>query len=1007
MEPQPRSRRSRSAVNLDELLQHAEWLRGLSRSLVRDGNEAEDVFQESMQVALARLDRAGEAGEAGTAGAIGRPWLAGVARMVTRARQRRAAESARRNAVAVRESNRAATTGSPLDDLEVLDQQRSLIEHVGALPDVQRRVILARFYEGLAPHEIAVQTGANVATVKSQIQRGLAALRERLDGEYGDRRSWAVALLPLAKASELQALKASAVAGSAIAMWTKVAAAILLALGLGILWKETRLESTHAARLVPLGASTEKVDDDPGPVAMEIAAAAGERVPQEAATDRATPDDEAPSRASAHGSLDPVSVAPLSPSAASGEFGDLIVRCVQEGSSLPAPDVYVGLRASADQPDGSYPRGQRSGADGVARWDGIPAGPYFARTQRVEVAAGVATEMLIEVPWRAMIRGRVVDWSGQPVVGAMVAELEGARDVTDAEGRFELHVVPHTAWVKATADGFQHSDVAVVSADVRTKRDVLLTMRRGGASLSGTVLAPDGAAVAGIHVRADETERYRDEHRRDYNLSTMGCTTDSAGRYRFDGLLPVPLRVSVRSGPFGSFERTVDIEQDAVETLDISLPAALELFGKVTDASGEPVAGATVSVYTGRPGVMQSMETDAAGDYRFESAPSGAREFRVGHLEAGSVRVTPTLPASGAHRVDFTLPGTVGDTRQALRGQVLDAAGVPLEKWTVLASSPEGMATIGYTDAEGRFESRREGRWMKDLSVLSPRIYGRVVQSFPDLALANSPVVLGVTTRMGSIRGSVEDRSGGLPEDAQAQLHTLNGPYVQSALSTAAPNFEWSELPPGEYQIRIAGTGRATRKIPVKLDPGQNLDLGTLVSSAGGQLELRGLPAGVPSFVLVSDRAGVVSDPIELRPGQSTLSSLREGPVFVNSMTPGRATRSFEALIEPGQVTVHRCDETPGYVHRVAVTVNGLSPQSTSQGAVLVGYSVEDAASGEVVASFLQVAMGADMELAPLAPGAYRIRAFTHEGYRGSTLIHVMENGTNGPTPLDLRLPGL
>lgn len=1001
MTPSPTQARSDPALNLPELLQHAEWLRGLAHSLVTDGNEAEDVFQESMAVALARVDREG------TAKGIGRPWLAGVARMVTRSRRRREVVRARRNAAALGESGRPEETTSPVEDLELLDQQRSLIEHVGALPPAQRRVILARFYDGHSPREIAERTGVGVPTIKSQLHRGLAALRVRLDEEYGDRRSWALALLPLARTADVAALKHGAMAAGAAMKWLKLAAAVLVISSVGIFLQRSGGPRPDAPATVDAGLLPQPLDTDEalaGEDPLHLAGAASGARQRVRKTPLAAG---APAATQAAGARDVISLTSLLPPAAATEVGDLIVRCVQAGTSLPAPDVLVGLRGRDDQPAGSYARGLRSGTDGVARWDGIPAGAYFVMSKEAVVTAGGATEFILELPWASVIRGRVVDWSGQPVSGALVSEQTGARAWTDATGRFELHGAPVTAWVQANADGFQHSDVDVVSTSERTERDVLLTMRRGGASLSGLVLSPTGAAVAGIRVRINEQGRYKDERGLDYNKTTLGCTTDETGRYRFERLHPMPLEISVRSGPFGSFRQGIVIEQDATVALDIVLPEPLVLFGTVTDAGGAAAPGTSIAAYPDLPGVMQVATTDADGRYRFDAAPGDIYQIRATHPQAGRNFFSPDLPASGTHQLDIALPGSVADIIPTLSGRLVDAAGSPLMKWPILATSPEGSAVVAYTDEDGRFTSTQEGRWMKDLSAVSPKIYGRVVQSFLDLATSSTPVALQVTVEMGSIRGSVEDRSGGLPEDAEVQLYLLNGPYARAPVSAASPSFEWSGLPPGEYQVRLQAVGRATRKVPVKLEPGQTLDLGTLVSSVGGSLELNGLPTDRPSWLLVASGRGVVTDAIEMRPWDQPLERLPEGPVTITVITLGYATQSFGATIERGGIVQHTVTSGPGYPHQLIITAGGCPPDQYGSSGVALGYTVEDPNTGRLIAALSEWTDQSSMRVVALAAGTYRVRAFTPAGHRGEALIRVEENDPDGSTPLALSLPGL
>src|ERR1700735_2454181 len=61
--------------------------------------------------------------------------------------------------------------GSPLSDrIEAL---------LGTLPETQRAAIILRYQEDLTPEEIAATLGAPLATVKSQLQRGLKLLRAK------------------------------------------------------------------------------------------------------------------------------------------------------------------------------------------------------------------------------------------------------------------------------------------------------------------------------------------------------------------------------------------------------------------------------------------------------------------------------------------------------------------------------------------------------------------------------------------------------------------------------------------------------------------------------------------------------------------------------------------------------------------------------------------------------------------------------------------------------------
>ncbi len=71
------------------------------------------------------------------------------------------------------------STGDPL-------MGAALRKLVGALPEKARAIVVLRYQEDLDPAEIARVLGIPVGTVKSQLQRALALLREKLSRSLGE-----------------------------------------------------------------------------------------------------------------------------------------------------------------------------------------------------------------------------------------------------------------------------------------------------------------------------------------------------------------------------------------------------------------------------------------------------------------------------------------------------------------------------------------------------------------------------------------------------------------------------------------------------------------------------------------------------------------------------------------------------------------------------------------------------------------------------------------------------
>ncbi|MEM7310328.1 MAG: RNA polymerase sigma factor, partial [Planctomycetota bacterium] len=213
------------------LAEHVGWMRALARRLVADEHAADDVVQDAMVRALERPPH--EQGRL-------RGWLSTVVRNLSSEGHRSGDNRAAREAAGAREDVLPATD-ELVDRFQVGQRVAGLLM---SLDEPYRTVLLHRFYEELPPREIAKRRGVPVATVKSQIQRGLAKLRERLDGDFGDRRSWLLAVLPLAQPP------AAATLGAGAAVTTATAIKLLLAAGLivsfGSWWMMRDVESEPA-----------------------------------------------------------------------------------------------------------------------------------------------------------------------------------------------------------------------------------------------------------------------------------------------------------------------------------------------------------------------------------------------------------------------------------------------------------------------------------------------------------------------------------------------------------------------------------------------------------------------------------------------------------------------------------------------------------------------------------------------------------------------------------------
>jgi RNA polymerase sigma-70 factor (ECF subfamily) len=65
-------------------------------------------------------------------------------------------------------------------------EAREALRAIGSLPEAYREVLLMRLVEGMDGPEIAAKTGLTPGSVRVNLHRGMALLRERLTGGQGE-----------------------------------------------------------------------------------------------------------------------------------------------------------------------------------------------------------------------------------------------------------------------------------------------------------------------------------------------------------------------------------------------------------------------------------------------------------------------------------------------------------------------------------------------------------------------------------------------------------------------------------------------------------------------------------------------------------------------------------------------------------------------------------------------------------------------------------------------------
>ncbi len=163
----------------DDLVRAHESVRRLAVAIAGRAGDGDDLAQEAWLKAL--RNRA--------PGPLRDPksWWGSVLRNARRDRRRGDARRAKRERLAAVPAGTEAAT--PFDLAVYEERRRGLIAAIEALSSPQRDVIVARYWEGLEPREIAARTGESAAAVRQRLRRALAALRARVE-RRGDAGAW-------------------------------------------------------------------------------------------------------------------------------------------------------------------------------------------------------------------------------------------------------------------------------------------------------------------------------------------------------------------------------------------------------------------------------------------------------------------------------------------------------------------------------------------------------------------------------------------------------------------------------------------------------------------------------------------------------------------------------------------------------------------------------------------------------------------------------------------------
>ncbi|MEM7201391.1 MAG: sigma-70 family RNA polymerase sigma factor [Planctomycetota bacterium] len=634
-----------AAISVEELLRHAGWLRHLALRLVRDDGEADDVVQDAWARALSSPPRH-------TRNLRG--WLGQIVHNVVRARHNeRMARDARERVVAQPEQLPAT------DDLAAnADEFRRLVECVAALEEPYRNTVLLRYFRGEAPRTIASRHGVPASTVRSRLQRAHDRLRKSLDAAHGgDRRAWVAAFVPLLPVAHKTGVSL-AVAASVLVVGTTTGALMVWRTAPSpptnpaAAWSSAKTgeellpaDSRQATRPRISGRISPPPPDAANRGDRSTGLAIRGRVldvagrPMAGHPLRFTPrDDGAASSLEADdtggfvlhtgapgfvGTAAPGMCTALAGYAqADGSDGTLTVVVVpavdlrggvdnRTGIGIEAARVRLRLpvdfrRRLGLRLDGSHSPewAVETGSDGNFV---VPDAPQIS-TLRLEIAAdgyqsrevtlselpqSKGKVILDRVPSDGMVTGWVLDPRGRPVAGARI-DHGTINDRTNSDGRFELPRAMEANDLVVSALGFRPLRTAI---DRESTYELVLRLVEREFEVQGSVIDSHGRGLGNVKLWAQAIRQDQSPP----GAASNSATTNAAGAFAMSGFLDGSSRLIAIHQDTLAWVISSAIRRHDRPRLVLDLDRCATLRGRVVDAHGQPVPGATVRAVRNLP----------------------------------------------------------------------------------------------------------------------------------------------------------------------------------------------------------------------------------------------------------------------------------------------------------------------------------------------------------------------------------------------------------------------
>ena len=962
--------------------------------LARQAAEAEDLVQMTLLEAMEHRERY-------DADRPLLPWLLGIL-----VRQHR--RELRRRARAIPTDGRAAVEPpDPADEAENAELVQVLSEAIAGLPSAYRDALNLRLVHGLEPAQIGHALGRPLETVRTQLRRGRALLRDALPKSLAGAVAFEPAGLDAARAAVIAHAESLVVAPTLIG--ASIGATVLMKKALVPLVVLVAGTAWWAARSGPAEVASPRADHV-APDDASLAPSANEVVLNEPGNTESV---RVPTET-------PIESAPAAPEPASVEC-----KVVWEEDGTMAVDLLVRLDV-ADEGWMAPSHFATTDDNGVARFEGLPLGRATLRGDRggstgIWLTPGNNFVELV-IPKGILVEGIVLDIEDNPLADAELwVSATGSSANSGAwhgrsgpDGRFRFRGLEPNRLLSARVPGYRAADAAIVEGNPGDRVEVTLRVGAPAPNVRGIVFDDSGQPLEGAAVLVGYAmnEVMRFGGRLQVGPPAHVMHTDERGEFVAYGVhegWEQPVWVGAEG--FAVWRAEVEIETPVTEVV-VHLEPEARVHGVAYDQAGAPLDSNAldnnVTVYVRQDGIDPPAGFGYSGPYwgRAEDWVDDNGAFEVERIGAG--RVTLQAQHHDGREANEIVDLVAGqslewnptlDSGGTIVGVAVDERGKPLEGLRITASAEVGGSQYlenANTDESGKFILEGAVRSAYLLRVSDPTV---------DLYNA-SVVILGVAPGGEPLRVVVPDSklaSGRLtgmlftPEGVpfEGTWITVRSVGADGQYASGGSNSHLNGgrlrtglLPPGTYAIAVSNDTYGFWEVgEFELPPGQEIDIGDHTCAAGGTISVEVFDVNrepVPELMIdVNFEGSGQGRQLNIRNGVGKSEILQPGIYWVGTHGYGQPLFSKGVEVLAGET----------------VSVELTLPKTVTRSVQMPAFEIEDVLTtltfkrdGAVVSRRTSI-ISTDANSAPhelqFAPGSYEVEVRLGNGNSATTSFEV------------------